>query len=566
MNHNEKVENMNSDDQYLDGHLFAKMAQGGAAQLRTNAEEVNKLNVFPVPDGDTGDNMRMTIESGIAALETVKSSNLAEVMQALSRGMLLGARGNSGVILSQLFAGLSKGLTNCEKADAAAVGAAMLIGVKQAYNSVMTPTEGTILTVAREATEYAVANITPESTIRTLFSDLISEMRASLQRTPEILAVLKQAGVIDSGGAGLLYIMDGFNRVLNGEELNAGDVLESKQPQNTPDEIDLDAFGPDSELTYGYCTELLLRLQTSKVDLDTFDEAIIRDYLTGVGDSIVTFRVDSIVKIHVHTKTPDEVLAFCRQYGEFLKVKIENMSLQHNESVKEEKEAAPAPIESKKYGIVAVCSGEGIEAVFTELGVDVVVSGGQTQNPSTNDFLDAFARIPAEHIFVFPNNGNILLAARQAAEIYTDATTHVPESKDLGAGYVAISSIDLSEDSADVILEQAREAMGRAATGVISPSIRDAELDGVQIKNGDFIGFVGKRMYVSEQDLNEAAAGLLENMINDESFMVTVFCGKDSSEEQREELEARLETEHPDVEAYFIDGGQDVYPYIFIVE
>ena len=566
MNHNEKVENMNSEDQYLDGHLFAKMAQGGAAQLRTNAEEVNKLNVFPVPDGDTGDNMRMTIESGIAALETVKSSNLAEVMQALSRGMLLGARGNSGVILSQLFAGLSKGLTNCEKADAAAVGAAMLIGVKQAYNSVMTPTEGTILTVAREATEYAVANITPESTIRTLFSDLISEMRASLQRTPEILAVLKQAGVIDSGGAGLLYIMDGFNRVLNGEELNAGDVLESKQPQNTPDEIDLDAFGPDSELTYGYCTELLLRLQTSKVDLDTFDEAIIRDYLTGVGDSIVTFRVDSIVKIHVHTKTPDEVLAFCRQYGEFLKVKIENMSLQHNESVKEEKEAAPAPIESKKYGIVAVCSGEGIEAVFTELGVDVVVSGGQTQNPSTNDFLDAFARIPAEHIFVFPNNGNILLAARQAAEIYTDATIHVLESKDLGAGYVAISSIDLSEDSADVILKQAREAMGRAATGVISPSIRDAELDGVQIKNGDFIGFVGKRMYVSEQDLNEAAAGLLENMINDESFMVTVFCGKDSSEEQREELEARLETEHPDVEAYFIDGGQDVYPYIFIVE
>lgn len=564
------IEKINQEDQYLDGHLFAKMAQGGAAQLRSNAEEVNKLNVFPVPDGDTGDNMRMTIESGIAALETVQSSNLAEVMQALSHGMLLGARGNSGVILSQLFAGLAKGLTDCEKADAAAIGAAMLIGVKQAYNSVMTPTEGTILTVAREATEYAVANITPQSTVRTLFGDLISEMYASLQRTPEILAVLKQAGVIDSGGAGLFYIMDGFNRVLNGEELHIGDLLENSQakPQTGADEIDLDAFGPDSEMTYGYCTELLLRLQTSKVDLDTFDETVIRDYLIGVGDSIVTFRVDSIVKIHVHTKTPDEVLAFCRKYGEFLKVKIENMSLQHNESINEEKTPAPAslPAEKKQYGIVAVCSGEGIASVFTELGVDVVVSGGQTQNPSTNDFLDAFARISAEHIFVFPNNGNILLAARQAAEIYTDASIHVLESKDLGAGYVAISSIDLSEDSVDAILEQAREAMSRAATGVISPSIRDAELDGVQIKNGDYIGFVGKRMYVSEADMNEAAAKLLAHMIDDEKFMVTVFCGKDSTLEQRQTLETRLEEEYPEVEVYFIEGGQDVYPYIFIVE
>ena len=564
----ENVANNKKDDLYLDGHLFAKMAQGGAAQLRSNAEEVNKLNVFPVPDGDTGDNMRMTIESGIAALESVESGNLAEVMQALSHGMLLGARGNSGVILSQLFAGLAKGLTNCEKADAATIGAAMLIGVKQAYNSVMTPTEGTILTVAREATEYAVAHITPESTVRSLFGDLISEMYASLQRTPEILAVLKQAGVIDSGGAGLFYIMDGFNRVLNGEELHVGDLTETATAPAATSDIDLDAFGPDSEMTYGYCTELLLRLQTKKVDLDTFDESIIRNYLMGVGDSIVTFRVDSIVKIHVHTKTPDEVLAFCRQFGEFLKVKIENMSLQHNETIAEETPApvAAVPVEKKPYGIVAVCSGEGIEAVFTELGVDVVVSGGQTQNPSTNDFLDAFARIPAEHIFVFPNNGNILLAARQAAEIYTDATIHVLESKDLGSGYVAISSMDLSEDSIDTILAQANDAMHRATTGVISPSIRDADLDGVHIKNGDFIGFVGKHMYVSEPDMNTAAMGLLSHMIDEDKFMLTVFCGKATNDDTRAALESAVNETYPDVEAYFIEGGQDVYPYIFIVE
>ncbi len=561
---------------YLDGHLFAKMAQGGVAQLRSNADEVNKLNVFPVPDGDTGDNMRMTIESGIAALETVDSGSLAEVMQALSHGMLLGARGNSGVILSQLFAGMAKGLADCEKADAPTIAEAMRMGVKQAYASVMTPTEGTILTVAREAIEYVVARVTPETTVRALFGDLISEMYASLQRTPEILLVLKQAGVVDSGGAGLFYIMDGFNRVLNGEDLHSSEV--STLP-STPaqEELDLDAFGPDSEMVYGYCTELLLRLQTKKVDLATFDESIIRDFLIGIGDSIVTFRVDSIVKIHVHTKMPDAVLSFCRQYGEFLKIKIENMSLQHNETLAEESTPASAlptvkaasvaiAKEKKPYGIVSVCSGEGIEAVFTELGVDVVVNGGQTSNPSTQDFIEAFGKINAEHIFVFPNNGNILLAARQAAEIYYDAKIHVLESKDLGSGYVAISSMDLSEDNVDTILAQATEAMRRATTGVISPSIRDADLDGVHINNGDFIGFVGKRMYVSTPDQNLTAMGLLSHMVVADTSLLTVFTGKATTEEQNTALEALIAEQYPDMEIYFIEGGQDVYPYIFIVE
>lgn len=571
MNNNtlDMTENKSTEELYLDGPLFAKMAQGGAAQLRSNADEVNKLNVFPVPDGDTGDNMRMTIESGIAALESLEShNNLAEVLNTLSHGMLLGARGNSGVILSQLFAGMAKGLADCEKADAATIGQAMLIGVKQAYNSVMTPTEGTILTVAREATEYTVAKITPDTTIRSMFSDLISEMYASLQRTPEILAVLKQAGVIDSGGAGLFYIMDGFNRVLNGEELHVGELNTEATAPAPAQDIDLDAFGPDSEMVYGYCTELLLRLQTKKVDLATFDESVIRNFLMEIGDSIVTFRVDSIVKIHVHTKTPDAVLTFCRQFGEFLKVKIENMSLQHNETLNEDapKKEIAIPAEKKRYGVVAVASGAGIETVFSELGVDVVVSGGQTQNPSTNDFLDAFAQINAEHIFVFPNNGNILLAARQAAEIYTDAAIHVLESKDLGSGYVAVSSMDLNEQDVDAILEQAAEAMQHAKTGVISPSIRDAELDGVHIKNGDFIGFVGKHMYVSESEKNAAAAGLLSHMVTDESYLLTVFCGKETTDEESERLQEYVEETYPDMEAYFIEGDQDVYPYIFIVE
>ena len=555
-----------ADEEYLDGHLLAKMAQGGAAQLRSNAEEVNKLNVFPVPDGDTGDNMRMTIESGVAALERAESNgNLAEVMMTLSRGMLLGARGNSGVILSQLFAGLAKGLQAHEKANAKILGEALLMGVKQAYGSVMTPTEGTILTVAREATEYAVSRINDHSTIRTLFADLMHEMYTSLQRTPEILVVLKQAGVVDSGGAGLFYIMDGFNRVLNGEEIHEDEsipVMAAKAPT-----VDLDAFGADDVMTYGYCTEMLLRLQSSKVDLDTFDESVIPAYLSTLGDSIACFRTESVVKIHVHTKTPEKVLAFCHQYGEFLTLKIENMSLQHNETLEDESTAPALPTEKKKYGVVAVCSGDGIEEVFKELGVDVVVSGGQTQNPSTADFLDAFEQISAEHIFVFPNNGNILLAARQAADIYTDATIHVLESKDLGAGYVAISSLDLSEEDVDAILAQANDAMSGATTGMISPAIRTADLDGVHIEDGDFIGFVGKHMLVSEKACAAAACALCDKMLSDgEKFMLSVFTGKTATEDDNAALEAHIAAAHPDVEFYFIEGGQDVYPYIFIAE
>ena len=553
-----------NNDQFLDGNLLAQMAQGGAALLRSNAEEVNKLNVFPVPDGDTGDNMRMTIESGIAALEKIKSNDLAEVMQSLSRGMLLGARGNSGVILSQLFAGMAKGFESCEKADANTIGHALTLGVKQAYSSVMTPTEGTILTVARESVEYAVARITPESTIRSFFGDLVREMHASLNRTPDLLATLKEAGVVDSGGAGLLYIMDGFNKILNGEEIKA-EPLPAAEKKAT---LDLTGFTADSEMTYGYCTELLLQLQNSKVDAENFDNNVITEFLCGIGDSVVSFKTGTIVKIHVHTLTPDKVLGFCRQFGEFLTVKIENMSVQHSEIAIEEKtEPQTAPAEHKKYGMVAVASGKGVADTFLELGVDTIVEGGQTQNPSTNDFLDAFARVNAEHIFVFPNNGNILMAAKQAAEIYKDAEIHVIESKNLGHGYVAICAADFDCDDPDAIAAAFTEAMANVVTGNVSPSIRDAELNGVQIKNGDFIGFVGKEMLTSNADINDTARILVDKMLEDgEKFMLTVFCGKDCTAEAREALESHLTDNHADIELYFINGDQDVYPFIFVAE
>ena len=549
-------------DTLLDGELLAKMAQAGAAQLMSKAEEVNELNIFPVPDGDTGDNMAMTIESGIAAIENNTSKDLAQVMRQLSKGMLLGARGNSGVILSQFFAGFAKGLDAFKEADAKTVGGALWLGVEQAYGSVMTPTEGTILTVAREAVEFAVKNITPESTIRSLFADLVKEMYASLQRTPEMLTVLKEAGVVDSGGAGLFYIMDGFYRVLNGEEVKQVEsVVKPKVAQ-----VNLDAFGPDDVMTYGYCTEFLLRLQSSKVDLDTFDYGVISDFLATVGDSIVIFRTDSILKVHVHTLTPEKVLAECRKYGEFLTIKMENMSVQHNENEENKAKETKKAKEHKKYAIVAVANGDGVKETFLEFGVDEIVDGGQTQNPSAQDFLDAFDKLDAEHIYVFPNNGNIIMAAAQAKEIYTGATVHVIESKNIGAGYTALSMFDPECESAEAQIEAFNEAIANVSTGYISPSIRDAELNGVQIHAGDFIGFVGKEMMVSEATKADAAHGLIDRMLDGDKFMMTIFFGKDADDADKEDIAAFLAEKYGDIEVYTIDGGQDIYPFIFVVE
>ena len=559
------TEELQAGERYLDGEMMANMVRGGAANLRSNAREVNDLNVFPVPDGDTGDNMSMTMEGGVAALEGVDSNNLADVMEHISRGMLLGARGNSGVILSQFFAGMNKGFSACEKADAHVVGQALEEGVRQAYSSVITPTEGTILTVAREAVEYAVSRINDDTTISVLFSDLTTEMYASLQRTPEILEVLKEAGVIDSGGAGLFYIMLGFSKILQGEEITAEQSVLQK-PGNAV--IDLNAFGPDSEMVFGYCTELLLRLQNAKTDIDAFDTAVIVDYLSSIGDSIVCVKNDSIVKLHVHTMTPGNVLTFCQQFGECLTIKIENMNVQHSEQ--KENAAKPARKERpmKEHGTVAVASGDGIADLFRQLGVDAVVSGGQTQNPSAQDFLKAFSEVSAEHIYVFPNNGNIIMAAKQAAQLYDKGEVHVIESKDLGQGYAAISSLNFQSDDAEQIAAQLTEAMGYVKTGSVSTSIRDAELNGVHIENGDYIGFVGKEMLVSRKELSDAAEELLVKMGLDtgDVYMVTAFTGSDAPADAVDALQSFMEENYPDVEFYTVEGGQEVYPFIFVVE
>ena len=557
---------------YLGGLLFKKMAFGGAKELSSNADEVNKLNVFPVPDGDTGDNMRMTIESGILEMEGVETDNIGTVIKSLSHGMLLGARGNSGVILSQFFAGIAEGLESAEKADAKTLGCALEMGVKKAYSSVKTPTEGTILTVAREAVEYAVSRLDSASTIHTLFADLAGEMNRSLERTPEILTVLKEAGVVDSGAAGLYYIIDGFNRVLNGKKIKGPDVSVSESsPKRAPNAT---SFGPDSVMEYGYCTEFLLQLQNSKTDIASFDVDALRSYLAELGDSIVAFKNDSIVKVHVHTLTPEKVLEYGRRYGEFLTVKIENMSLQHSELntkdatlEKREEPKAEVKTELKKYGVVTVCNGEGLEALFHDLGADVTVTGGQTHNPSTSDFLEAFATVAAEHIFVFPNNGNIFMAAQQAAGLYEAARVHVISSKNIGTGYVALSSLDYSNPDVDAVISGMEDAMARVSAGYISPSIRDADMNGVHINNGDTIGIIDKEIVLSDSERIAAAKKLADRLLlMPDKFMLTVFSGVDATDEECAALEGYLSENHPDAEVYFIKGGQEIYPFIFVAE
>ncbi len=543
---------------FLNGELFAKMFRGGVAFLRSKVKDVNELNVFPVPDGDTGDNMMLTMEGGEKALSGVESDSLDKVAKSLTDGMLLGARGNSGVILSQFFAGIANGFLDHETADVREIGNALLNGVKQAYSSVNTPTEGTILTVARESVEYAVANITDDSTVDSLFTDLVTEMNESLKRTPEMLAVLKEAGVVDSGGSGLKYIAEGFLKILNGEEIDEPeDVTSSYSAQS----VDITSFGPDSEMKYGYCTELLLQLMHAKTDPYAFDIGVIKELLETVGDSIVAYKTGTIVKLHVHTMTPYKVLEFCHNFGEFLTIKIENMSVQHHETLSKPKEKP-----RKKYSIVAVANGAGIKKLFEELGAEEIVNGGQTMNPSAKDFIDVFERINAEHIFVFPNNGNIILAAKQAEKIYEKAQIHVIESKSIGDCYAALSAIDFGEEDPVKIENGMNSAMSEVETGYLTTAVRNTEMNGIKIHTGEYIGFCGKQMLSSDTDIVLSAMKLLEGMNIEEKDSLNLFYGKDVDKDTLDSVVSSISEKYPDIELYTLDGGQEVYRFIFVAD
>lgn len=541
----------------LDGILFTRMVSSGAANLRLHAKEINDLNVFPIPDGDTGDNMLMTMMGGVLHGDAT-SEGLDEMANRISSGMLLSARGNSGVILSQFFEGVKNGFSGLRSADTKEIGEAFRQGVKQAYDSVMTPTEGTILTVVREATEYACEQnaATPEA----FLNAFIEEAKRSLARTPELLPVLKKAGVVDSGAAGLIYIVDGMMRAVHGENIaDFSEVSENAQA------LDFDAFDEDSILEFGYCTELLLRLQNAKTDIPSFDVKEVTDYLQTVGDSIVTVRNGSIVKLHVHTMTPQKVLDFCQRYGEFLKVKIENMSLQHNNAVSDATAVVPAK-ERKKYGVVAVACGEGLKSAFADRGADVIVDGGQSMNPSAEDFIAAFDRVNADTVYVFPNNGNIILTAQQAARLYKKSDIRVIGSTTVGAGYASLAMLDTTSDNADTITEDLERAMEGVVTAEISHCVRDAVIDGFEMHVGDYVGFSGKELLGLDGCRFDAVCKTVDRIGLEGYDVCIVIGGKDATVEETKRIEQYIRSHYSGKEVYSINGGQDVYDYILIVE
>ena len=553
----------------LNGEQFKELLKSGALNLKANYEEVDSLNVFPVPDGDTGTNMLRTISGGVTALNGFEVKDLGETGKAVSKGMLMSARGNSGVILSQIFRGICKGLENKKEVDAVQLAAAYKVGVKQAYGAVVTPVEGTILTVFREATEVAAKKVTKDSTINEFFEEHLKQAAKTLKKTKEILPVLKEAGVIDSGGAGYVYIVKGMVKFLDGEKIEA-ELTKEENSSGEAHEIDFSAFSRDDVLQFGYCTEFILRLQSSKVDVDSFDvEQIISDLNEEDigGDSIVALKDDDVVKVHVHTKEPGIVLHKMRKYGEFLTIKCENMALQHNENMSDEEREAQVKREHKKYAIVAVAQGKGIIEQFKALGVDVVVSGNQTMNPSTEDFIKAFKSLDAENIIVFPNNKNIIMAAKQASQLYKGAKVKVIHSTSIPQCYSALTMLDFSSDDLTIIVGSFLEAIRNVVTGEITIANRSTRLNGVSVAKNDHIHIVDGKLVRSTKYKNRAVIDLLAKVPDMENKQVlTLIYGKDLTEEEKTKNMAWIKQKYPYLEVGAIDGGQSVYKYLIAIE
>ncbi len=551
----------NEKNERISGAQYAEMLIGGARVLEEHAQEVNDLNVFPIPDGDTGENMLLTIKGG--AVSAVEDDDISATAKNIADGMLMSARGNSGVILSQFFDGISHGLESAKEADENTLESAFKEGVEYAYRAVLTPTEGTILTVIREATDYACKQ--RAETPMEFLDAFIKEAKRSLDRTPELLPVLKRAGVVDSGGAGIVYIADGMKRALAGESFSAS----GSEAAPSSGKIDYDLFGEDSVLEFGYCTELLIRLQNAKTDIDAFDENAFTEAVRLLGDSVVTVRRGSILKLHVHTKTPSVILEFCQRYGEFLNVKIENMSLQHNSNFAEERtsgEPQAAPLPEREICTVTVANGDGIIAAFEEMGADVVIDGGPSMNPSAEDFIRAFEKVNAKTILVFPNNSNSVLAAKQAASLFGKSDIRVIETRSVGQGYAALSMLDTESCTTDEAEEACRMAMEGVGTAEISLCVRETQMDGFSLCEGDYISIIDKKIAAASSDEIRVFADTLEKLDAKSHDILILIKGSGLNEATADAVEAFAKKELPRTEIYTIDGGQDIYDLIIVTE
>lgn len=536
----------------INADTLREMLANGYRNLKRNMAAVDELNVFPVPDGDTGKNMTMTIEGGVSGAPA-GAMPIGDMMKKFSRSTLLSARGNSGVILSQFIRGLALGCEGLQELSPADFAQAFRSGTDYAYKAVAKPVEGTMLTLLKEAA--ALLERERYESFEECFEALILQLKCTLQHTPELLPVLKDAGVVDSGGAGLLCIFEGMQMLLLGERVDENDAPLAMNF------ADPDAFNEFSTLEYGYCTEFILQLLHSKTDIAAFDLAAMTARLEAMGDSVVTVQDDSLIKVHVHTFAPEEVLAYARAFGEFVSLKIENMSVQHSE-VEAEKKA-----EWQKFAIVSTATGEGLIRFFKEIGVSEVIDGGRTNNPSAEDFLAAFERINADHIVVLPNDGNVIMTAEQAAALYQGADVRVIPTRSIAEGYSALSMMDLEVDTIERLLEDMTCNLAGVTTGFVTTAIRDANLCGIEIHEGDWMGLEKDTVYASTSSPLEAAILLFERLPDmEEKQVITAFVGKDVPEEEIAALEEAVNERYPLLEIGFMDGGQDVYRYIFAIE
>ncbi|MBQ7378978.1 MAG: DAK2 domain-containing protein [Clostridia bacterium] len=544
----------------LDGAMIRKLLAGGVQGLRTNMEEINDLNVFPVPDGDTGVNMTKTLEGGLARLqdEDTVGAHLAN----FSKGCVLGARGNSGVILSQYIAGVAGALTDCESVSVTEFAQALEAGVARAYHAVANPVEGTILTVFRESSEYTVKNVNEDTTAEQMFEILIGQARLTLAKTKEMLPVLAQADVVDSGGAGYLAMLVGMYDALTGKEITAqsyNTVAAEAKPG-----VNYDLFTTDSPLEWGYCTEVLVRLQKAKGDPEAFDlDGFRADLEAKDCNSIVALRDGDVLKVHAHTMVPADVLLLCQKYGEYLEVKIENMSLQHSErTVAEQKKKIHKP-----YGVITVASGEGMHALFSELGADIIIDGGQTSNPSAQDFVDAIEQLDVDHVIVLPNNGNILLTAHQAASLCEGVDVRVVPTKSFPQGYSALAVFNAATPDADDQISDMTDAKDAVVSGEITYAIRDTVIGDVDVKKGESIGILDGELVCSCADEYEAMIkmiGTIEDIEDRE--ILTLFVGDGVSEQERVAMTEAIEETYEDLSVEVFIGGQQVYRYLIAVE
>ncbi len=550
----------------LTGKNLKDMIITGEKRLSENTEYVNSLNVFPVPDGDTGTNMSLTFMSGAKAVRNSTAVEVGKIGQALSKGLLMGARGNSGVILSQLFRGFGKAIESKNEIDSVEFAQAFQNGVESAYKAIMKPVEGTILTVARESAQAGLEKANATEDIVEVMREILASAQVSLDNTPNLLAVLKEVGVVDSGGQGLVYVYEGFLSSLTGEEiveddeLDLAELIRAEHHRATHDAVNTE------DIEFGFCTEIMVRLDEGNKDYEEFDYDEFRNYLGELGDSLLVIADDEFVKVHVHTEEPGEVMNYGQRFGTLTHIKVDNMREQHAEleqSVSQVQEPA-TPKEKKQTAIIAVCAGDGIKKLYESLGVDHVIEGGQTMNPSTQDFLDAMEEVPAERYILLPNNSNIFMAANQAAEV-SEAETLVVKTRTIQQGMGAMLAY-----SPDASLEENEEMMTEELeyikSGQITFAIRDTEINHLKIKKDDFMGLIDGDITVSTSDIEEASIETIKQMIDEDSEIITLISGADIKEGLIDFLVEQLDADYPDVEVEIHEGGQPVYPLLIAVE